>query len=237
MAVADFIRRSMAWALVVLLVAVAATAHAQLSNGDAEEQISDLRKRVDALGARDDVESAVRERVRNTYQQAIASLEAARNARQRTRELREQAGEAPSRIRELKAELAGIEAPPPIDELRALSGGTLASRVDTTSSRLADSQSSLADLRDPERHLRRRRDASENLRRIARRIAQKAGLRAGRIARGQRTHRKQHAAEHDAAGEQEAALGDFEEAHRPPRSRLHTLRRRESGAHHAQFDR
>ncbi|WP_209061043.1 mechanosensitive ion channel domain-containing protein [Endozoicomonas sp. G2_2] len=160
MAVADFIRRSMAWALVVLLVAVAATAHAQLSNGDAEAQISDLRKRVDALGARDDVESAVRERVRNTYQQAIASLEAARNARQRTRELREEAGEAPSRIRELKAELAGIEAPPPIDELRALSGGTLASRVDTTSSRLADSQSSLADLRDQLTRLAQRPEAA-----------------------------------------------------------------------------
>ena len=31
---------------------------------------------------------------------------------------------------------------------------------------------------------------------------------------GQRTHRKQHAAEHDAASEEEAALGDLEEAHR-----------------------
>lgn len=160
MAVTGVLRWSMVWLLAGLLLVVAAGAHAQFDNGSLEDQITDLRDRIDALGAREDVESAVRERVRNTYQQAIASLEAARNARERTRELREQAAEAPARIRQLKAELQNIEAPPAPEQLRDLSGQELGSRVDATSSQLADSQSSLADLRDQLTRLAQRPEAA-----------------------------------------------------------------------------
>ncbi|MES1929701.1 mechanosensitive ion channel MscS [Salinisphaera dokdonensis CL-ES53] len=144
------------------MLVIAATAQAQFADGEIDDQIGDLRGRVEALGARDDVESAVRDRVRNTYQQSIASLEAARNARERTRELRERAADAPTRIRELKAELQQIERPPSQESLTDTSGGTLSARVDATSSRLADSQANLADLRDQLTRLAQRPDAARD---------------------------------------------------------------------------
>jgi len=98
--------------------------------------------------------------VRDTYEQAIALLETARNARARAQDLRKQAAQAPAGIREYKRDLQHIEAPPSPQDLSGVSNGRLASRIETATTRLADSQATLADLRDQLTRLAQRPEAA-----------------------------------------------------------------------------
>ncbi|MES1949973.1 mechanosensitive ion channel MscS [Salinisphaera sp. S4-8] len=125
-----------------------------------DERIADLRSRAEAVPARENMDSALRDQIVETYQRAISSLETARNARQDTAEIRRQAEQAPERIRELKDELQQIEAPPSSQALSDLPASTLSSRVEATSSRIADNQARLADLRDQLNRIAQRPDAA-----------------------------------------------------------------------------
>lgn len=168
MAVPVFTRRCMAIRLFQLLLCVIAM-HLSLTPAVAQvgsqqesldERIADLRSRADAVPAPENMDSALREQVVSTYRQAISSLETARDAGEDTGKLRTQANEAPARIRELTNELQQIEAAPSSESLSGLPASTLSSRVDATSSRMADNQARLTDLRDQLNRMAQRPDAA-----------------------------------------------------------------------------
>ncbi|GAB3681070.1 mechanosensitive channel MscK [Salinisphaera aquimarina] len=121
---------------------------AQVTDGDLGEQIGQLQDRVTALQSRDDVESAVRDRAAQTYQQAISALESARSDRRKTTDLRANAREAPSEIQTLKSQLQQLGSVPSMADLDDVSSASLSARADEIGSRLADIQATLADLRD-----------------------------------------------------------------------------------------
>lgn len=160
MAVVNYLPRCGAALLLSLWLCVVAAASAQAVNTDLDDTIADLNDRATAIDKRDDMETALQERLRETYQQAIASLESARNARQRARQLKRQASEAPAQIRALNRDLQQIEAPASEQALRDLSSETLAARIEAATTRLADSQATLADLRDQLTRLAQRPDAA-----------------------------------------------------------------------------
>ncbi|MES1926405.1 mechanosensitive ion channel domain-containing protein [Salinisphaera sp. T31B1] len=128
--------------------------------GDLGDRISQLQDRVNALGSRDDVESAVREHATQIYQQAISALEAAKSDESQTQALREQSSDAPGDLRRIKAEIAGLEPPPSPESLDGVSSSSLAERADTLSSQLADTQASLSDVRDQLTRLAQRPEAA-----------------------------------------------------------------------------
>jgi len=148
------------WLATVLM----ATALADTGAGDnaLAEDIKQLQNRVDTLQARDDIEPAVRERVAETYKQAIAALNSAQSNRDQSAELRDEARDAPARIRELKARRKALVQPSAADELGDKTVVALSSRADTISARLADTQATLSDLRDQLARLAKRPEAARN---------------------------------------------------------------------------
>lgn len=146
--------------LLSLLLCVCAAANAQAVKAGGSDAIADLHERVSAIDKREDIDTTLQERVRDTYQQAIASLETARNASQRARQLSRESRQAPALIRKLNGDLQRIEAPAAQQVLREQPSDTLALRIETATTRLADSQATLADLRDQLTRLAQRPDAA-----------------------------------------------------------------------------
>ena len=153
--------RTVVFVLCWLLCMVAAQAQQPTdADTDLDQRLAQVRDRISALKARDDVDSALRDEALETYQQAVSALEAAQSDRRQTEALRKKAAEAPAEIRRINEQMRAIEAAPSRDALEEVATSKLSTRADELDTRLGETQARLSDLRDQLTRLAQRPDAA-----------------------------------------------------------------------------
>lgn len=148
-------RRLLSGALRMLLVvlwlmsisggqAVAATQAADSSS----ISVSRLQSEIASIKNRKDLPDGPRKHALDSYQKALAAMQAAENDRQQTAELRKEVVKAPDAINRLEHQLSELAAPVAMDQLTNRSLSELSQRASDLRSSLSDAQTRLTNMRD-----------------------------------------------------------------------------------------
>lgn len=136
------------WCLAALFSPALGQSGVDGSGTNIGQQISRLKDQIESLKARRDVDEARQAQAIETYQKALAALQAAEADRQQAADLAASQKQVPEDIESVRAELRNVRSVPTIDELADQSLDALTQRVEQTRTRLTDAQARLADARD-----------------------------------------------------------------------------------------
>ncbi len=134
--------------LVAIVVMAAAYVPAAGAQSSSDSTLSRLQNTINTLEARDDLDSAVRERALDLYRQARTALQAADDLSSRTETLHRQAERAPETLAQIERELDQMAPASTLAEARAMPTDALTERSNALEARLAKAEMRLADLRD-----------------------------------------------------------------------------------------
>jgi potassium efflux system protein len=157
-----------ALALIVFLLAngwcVVASAQSAQSAQDSSPsaELSRVQAEIASIKAREDLSDSARRHALDTYQQAVAALQAAQLDRKKTVELRHEASSASDRVNSLQHQLSDIGKPASIESLKSLSMDTLAERASALRSKLSVAQAQLTSLRNQLTQLAQRPEEARN---------------------------------------------------------------------------
>lgn len=138
---------AMMLAVYVLAVWFAGVSSAVAQEKAAGTMLAGVQAEIAAIKERENLPDGAREHALETYQQALAALQTARDDRQQAIRLRGEAASAPDKINHVQHQLSDIKKPASIDALKSLSVDTLSRRASRLHDQLSDAQTQLTDLR------------------------------------------------------------------------------------------